>query len=87
MRTQCTAERAHAALDGFLCERVTNGVLHIPWRAATISRRRERTMCLRSDVIRCTAVAPDAAAAAASSRATNWKVIVRGLKDTADRRL
>lgn len=26
-------------------------------------------------------------AAAASSRATNWKVIVRGLKDTADRRL
>lgn len=54
------------------------------------SRRRERTMCLRSDVIRCTAVASDAAAAAAvaaSSRATNWKVIVRGLKDTADRRL
>lgn len=55
-------------------------------------RRRERTMCLRLDVIciRCILlVAPHAAstAVAASSRATNWKVIVRGLKDTADRRL
>jgi hypothetical protein len=36
-----------------------------------------------------TAAAAAAAAviAAASSRATNWKVIVRGLKDTADRHL
>lgn len=34
------------------------------------------------------AISPAAAVvAAASSRTTNWKVIVRGLKDTADRRL
>ena len=33
------------------------------------------------------ATSPAAVVAAASSRATNWKVIVRGLKDTADRRL
>lgn len=33
------------------------------------------------------AVVAVASAAAASSRATNWKVIVRSLKDTVDRRL
>lgn len=91
MRAGCTAERAHAALDGFLCERVTNGVLHIPWRAATAAAAAS-ALCVFVRMLYTPLLLPmllliAAVAAAASSRATNWKVIVRGLKDTADRRL
>jgi len=82
------AERVHAALDGFLCERVTNDVLHIPWRAATAAAAAASALCIFVRMLYAVAAVADATStAAASSRATNWKVIVRGLKDTADRRL